>query len=60
MFLKDNVVSPSTKCGMTQNDLTPENDTQESLYDTEDIALSQKASRKFDAFKKTQKNELIK
>ena len=30
---------------MTQNHLTSENDTQESLYDTEDIAPSKKQAR---------------
>ena len=45
---------------MIQNHLTFENDTQESLYDTEDIAPSKKASKKCDAFKNTQTNELIK
>ena len=34
MFLNDNLVSRSTKSNMTQNHLTSENDTQESLYDT--------------------------
>ena len=56
MFLKDNLVSRSTKSNTTQNHLTSENDTQESLYDTEDIA----PSKKCDAFKNTQTNELIK
>ena len=60
MFLNDNLVSRSTKCNMMHNDLTSENDTQESLYDTQDIALSKKASKKCDAFKNTQANELIK
>ena len=60
MFLNDNLVSLSTKSNMTQNHLTSKNDTQESLYDTEDLAPSKKASKKCDAFKNTQTNELIK
>ena len=60
MFLNDNFVSCWTKSNMIQNHLTFENDTQESLYDTEDIAPSKKASKKYDAFKNTQTNELIK
>ena len=60
MFLNDNLVSLSTKSSMTQNHLTSKNDPQESLYDTEDIAPSKKASKKCDAFKNTQTNELIK
>ena len=60
MFLNDNLVSRSTKSNMTQNHLTSENYTQESLYDTEDITPSKKASKKCDAFKNTQTNELIK
>ena len=43
-----------------QNDLTSENDTQESLYDTEDIAPSKKASKKCEAFKNIQANDLNK
>ena len=38
----------------------PENDTEESLYDAGDIAPSKKASKKCDAFKNIQTNELIK
>ena len=60
MFLNDNLVSRSTKSNMTQNHLTSEKDTQESLYDTEDITPRKKASKKCDAFKNTQTNELIK
>ena len=45
MFLNDNLVSRSTKSNMTQNHLTSENETQESLYDTEDIAPSKKQAR---------------
>ena len=60
IFLNDNLVSLSTKSNMTQNHLTSKNDTQESLYDTEDIAPSKKASKKCNAFKNTQTNELIK
>ena len=60
MFLNDNLVSRSTKSNMTKNHLTSENYTQESLYDTEDITPSKKASKKCDAFKNTQTNELIK
>ena len=45
---------------MTQNDLTSKNDTQESLYDTEDIAPSKKANKKCDVFKNTQTNQLTK
>ena len=60
MFLNDNLVSCSTKTNMTQNDLTPENDTQESLYDAKGIAHSRKAGKKFYAFKDTQTNKLIK
>ena len=45
---------------MTQNRLTSENDTQEQSCNTEDIALSKKASKKYDAFKNTQTNQLIK
>ena len=56
MFLNDNLVSRSTKSNMTQNHLTPENYTQESFYDTEDIAPSKKGSKKCDAFKNTQMN----
>ena len=56
MFLNNNLVSRSTKSNMTQNHLTPENYTQESFYDTEDIAPSKKASKKCDAFKNTQMN----
>ena len=40
--------------------LTSENDTQESLYDTEDIAVSKKARKKCDTSKNTRANELIK
>ena len=40
--------------------LTSENDTQESLYDTEDIAVSKKARKKCDTFKNTRANDLIK
>ena len=43
-FLNDNLVSRSTRSNMTQNHLTSENDTQESLYDTEDI---RRATRNF-------------
>ena len=60
MFLNDNLVSRSTKSNMKQNHLISENDTQESLYDTKDITLSKKESKKCDAFKNTQTNELIK
>ena len=45
---------------MTQNDLTSKNDIQESLYDTEDIAPSKKASKKCDVFKNTHTNQSIK
>ena len=44
MFLNDNLVSRSTRSNMTQNHLTSENDTQKSLYDTEDI---RRATRNF-------------
>ena len=60
MFLNDNLVSRSRKSNMTQNHLTSKNDTQESLYDTEDITPGKKASKNCDAFKNTQTNELIK
>ena len=59
-LLNDNLLSRSTKYYMTQNDLTSENDTQESLYDPEDIAPRKKASKICDAFKNAQTNELIK
>ena len=60
MLLNDNLVSRAAKYNMTQNHLTSENDTQESLYDHEDIAPSKKASKKWDAFKSTQTNGLTK
>ena len=46
MLLNDNLVSRAAKYNMTQNHLTSENDTQESLYDHEDIAPSKKGSKK--------------
>ena len=60
MFLSDNLVLRSTKYNVTLNHLTSENDTQESLYDTEYKAPSKKASKKCHAFKNTQTNELTK
>ena len=54
MLVNGNVFSRSTKSNMAQNDLTSENDSQKSLYDTEDIATSKKARKKCDAFKNTQ------
>ena len=45
---------------MMQNDLTSQNDTQELLYDTVDIAPSKKTCKEYNAFKNTQTNELIK
>ena len=60
MLLNDNLVSRAAKYNMTQNHLTSENDTQESLYDHEDIAPSKKASKKWDAFKSPQTNGLTK
>ena len=36
---------------MTQNDLTPENDTQESLYDAKGIAPVKKQARNFTLLK---------
>ena len=59
MFLNDNLVSRVTKTNMTQNDLTSDVDIQESLYDTEGIALNKKASKKCDAFKNSRANDLI-
>ena len=59
MFLNDNLVSRVTKTNMTQNDLTSDVDIQESLYDTESIAPSKKASKKCDAFKNSQANDVI-
>ena len=60
MFRNDKLVSRSTKSKMTQNDLSSESDTHESLYDTEDIAPSKKASKKCDVFKNIQTNRLTK
>ena len=59
MFLNNNLVSHVTKTDMTQNDLTSDVDIQELLYDTEGIAPSKKASKKCDAFKNSQANDLI-
>ena len=60
MFRNDKLVSHSTKSKMTENDLKSKNDTQELLYDTEDIAPSKKASKKCEVFKNTQRNQLTK
>ena len=46
MSQNDKLASRSTKSKMTQNDLSSENDTKESLNDTEDIAPSKKAKKK--------------
>ena len=59
MLVNCNVFSRSTKSNMTQNDLTSENDSQKSLYDTEDIATSKKARKKYDAFKNTQAGKWV-
>ena len=57
VFLNNNLVSRSTKSNVTLNDLTFKNDNQKLLYDTEDIAPSKTASKKFNTFKNTQTNE---
>ena len=45
---------------MTQNHLTSKNDTLKSLYDIEDTDPSKKERKKWDDFKNTEANKLIK
>ena len=58
--LNNNLVSRLRKSLHDSNDLTSKSDTQELLYDTEDISFNKKERRKCGAFKNTQTNVLTK
>lgn len=59
LFLHDNLVSCSTKTNMSKKTACLYSDDQKCLYQTEELAPSKKASRKFEELNNIQLNQLM-